>query len=816
MQPVQQHPASVDAYIRYGWSLVPVPPGTKGPTHEGWNKRENALKEGQLPPGWGIGIAHAYSGTMALDIDDWDTALNMLLDDGINLNTLYNAPDAVIIDSGRAGRGKLLYMMPLGIVLESKKVQKAGKVIFELRCGTSTNTTLQDILPPTIHPETKQPYRWAGKGHWMRLPVVPTELLALWQNMLVKNALHTIDSGDGVKVCWDDVKAALACIPADCGRQTWIECGMALHSTQHEQAFEVWSSWSARGGDKYKGEREILGQWESFKPDRAIHIATLFHHAKEHGWERPPQDYSHLFADITATPDELLDLRPRPPKLDVDLLPPVLARRAREVATTRGCDVTVPAWAALSAACACIDSRSRLTLLGDFKVPPILWMMVIGPPGDKKSPGSDPLFGVLEQLELEDRPSHALKMLDYEGREAAWASSHKAYLDYCASPESLLGDGAPTVLDQPVKPAALVLKVTDVTSQKLVRIAAERPRGVACVLDEMASWVAKVTDPKSGDDRSSWVQGYEGRTYRMDRVGDGTLSAENFAVSIYGNIQPEVFLLRAKQLAQDGLLQRFIPAVTTKQTKAHQLGQIIPDFLQNKPQYEAALRLAFSMPPQNYTLSDRAAHDYHNFRVWFYDQKEDYELLELAEGFLTAYSKLEGTCGRLALIMHCVEHPFSTVVSAETMQRAIRITQEYIVPALRYTLCEFAGLDKFDNWVVDWVCVRAVDHDSFTLCDIRASARAQLAGMHQWQQEQKIFAALGRLEDENYIKRLDDGAKVLAHRAEWALNKRIVEQFKEYIVAVVAAKARDRAHQYRHSRKGTPPPRVAAQHLLEE
>ncbi|OBQ31631.1 MAG: hypothetical protein AN487_23865, partial [Anabaena sp. CRKS33] len=94
---VQQHPASVDAYIRHGWSLVPIPPGTKGPRTTGWNRRESALRsQADLPPAHGIGLAHAYSGTMALDIDDWLTATTMLSLMGVDLQALYDAPDAVI------------------------------------------------------------------------------------------------------------------------------------------------------------------------------------------------------------------------------------------------------------------------------------------------------------------------------------------------------------------------------------------------------------------------------------------------------------------------------------------------------------------------------------------------------------------------------------------------------------------------------------------------------------------------------------------------------------------------------------------------
>ena len=130
---VTQHPASVDAYIRHGWSLVPIPAGTKGPRTPGWNLKQNAIKsQSELPQGFGIGLAHAYSGTMALDIDEWVSASAALLPHGIDLNALYGAPDAVIVDSGRSGRGKLIYQMPFGLSLPSKKIIINGITSYEL------------------------------------------------------------------------------------------------------------------------------------------------------------------------------------------------------------------------------------------------------------------------------------------------------------------------------------------------------------------------------------------------------------------------------------------------------------------------------------------------------------------------------------------------------------------------------------------------------------------------------------------------------------------------------------------------------------
>ena len=71
---VSQHPSSMEPYIRHGWSLVPIPPGTKGPAHRGWNLRANALTlESTLPPGYGIGLAHAYSGTSSVAYTSHDS-----------------------------------------------------------------------------------------------------------------------------------------------------------------------------------------------------------------------------------------------------------------------------------------------------------------------------------------------------------------------------------------------------------------------------------------------------------------------------------------------------------------------------------------------------------------------------------------------------------------------------------------------------------------------------------------------------------------------------------------------------------------------
>ncbi len=75
-----------------------------------------------------------------------------------------------------------------------------------------------------------------------------------------------------------NVKAMLEKLDPDCGREDWIHVGMAIkHETGgSEEGFSIWNAWSSRGS-KYPGQAALLGQWASFRTDRAnpITIATI-------------------------------------------------------------------------------------------------------------------------------------------------------------------------------------------------------------------------------------------------------------------------------------------------------------------------------------------------------------------------------------------------------------------------------------------------------------------------------------------------------------------------------------------------------------
>lgn len=173
-------------YLELGWKLIQIPRGCKGPKDRGWNLEANCIASPEAAAhrldGGNIGLAHAYSGTCALDIDDYETAKAKLAAEDIDLDALLSADDAVQIRSGRENRAKLLYRRPKG-TKPLRQVQLYGGAL-DLRCATRDGLTVQDVLPPSIHPDTKAPYQWGGLGDWHHLPELPEAVLRLWQAKL--------------------------------------------------------------------------------------------------------------------------------------------------------------------------------------------------------------------------------------------------------------------------------------------------------------------------------------------------------------------------------------------------------------------------------------------------------------------------------------------------------------------------------------------------------------------------------------------------------------------------------------------------------
>lgn len=272
----------IAAYIDAGIALVPIPRGLKGPTDTGWNLPENCItrpdQAGRLNGSGNIGLAHAYSNppTCAIDVDDMVKAKAWLVGRGIDLDALLADPAAVRIDSQREGRAKLLYRLPE--LLATQKPTGSG---LELRCAARNGTTMQDVLAPSIHPDTGKPYILCGDI--AKIPPIPDALLAIWKSLEGSKPrgkkLDQVKTNDPILRALD----ALGMIRSDQGGgKLWIECPFADQHTMHGGNGET-AYFLPHTGGYAQGHFECLHAHCERRSDTEFMAAICARYVQQHG-----------------------------------------------------------------------------------------------------------------------------------------------------------------------------------------------------------------------------------------------------------------------------------------------------------------------------------------------------------------------------------------------------------------------------------------------------------------------------------------------------------------------------------------------------
>lgn len=263
-------------YGAAGWKLAGIDVGEKSPTYKGWNV--NPIPDDALDGLDGAGLLHSLSGTAALDLDDLETARPWLLERGVDVDALMTAPDAVMISSGRPNRGKLLYRLKFPM----RTLQPTGSGL-ELRSATAGGKSVQDVLPPTIHPITKKPYEWKYGdelvGHWSALPPMPAPLLALWRQLLVEipdapangdAPASQADANTVRKAIYNYIHTRQKDVT---NYEDWLDIGMRLHKQTGgaQEGLDIWDEWSSsdkslspKGSPRYEGKRALDLKYRTF------------------------------------------------------------------------------------------------------------------------------------------------------------------------------------------------------------------------------------------------------------------------------------------------------------------------------------------------------------------------------------------------------------------------------------------------------------------------------------------------------------------------------------------------------------------------
>ncbi len=201
-------------------ALVCIPPGQKAPKGNGWNKPGGYITDADQAaafwakhPNHNMGVVLGPSRICSLDVDHVEYSRQVLRDVlDVDLDKLAEENPTLV---GNPERFRIMFRMPEGLEFNRhslswpnpldpdgskhklataalKRAREAGDkeqveamqarqrkfapvTVFELRAGA-----VQDVLPPSIHPETGQPYTWRNPPA-DGLPELPSDLVKTWQ-----------------------------------------------------------------------------------------------------------------------------------------------------------------------------------------------------------------------------------------------------------------------------------------------------------------------------------------------------------------------------------------------------------------------------------------------------------------------------------------------------------------------------------------------------------------------------------------------------------------------------------------------------------
>jgi hypothetical protein len=432
---------------------------------------------------------------------------------------------------GRVGKPNSHHLYDVEPVPATKQYQTAGgTMVIELR-----STGAQTVVPPSIH-ESGEPIEWAANGEpaHVSADVLQRAVARIAAGALLahtwpaEGSRHTASlalAGALLRADWpeDEVRSFIVDIATVAGDGEAASRGKNVSSTAKRIA----------AGEKATGWPGVVAVFGKDVADKVVEWLEI----KRSTTDGPRNPYADLGADFGRR-------RPRPTQRPAFPLAPVgvpwLTRFMTEGARARTCPVDFVAGSVLGACSAAIAGAVQIDVMNDWSVFCCLWIVLVGESGSAKGPG----------MQLAVEPLHRAQSARYRAYRAG-TERYAAELDeWERLPKK---DRGP----RPQPPRYEPVTMDDATTEKVIAVLAENPRGVALVSDELAGWITGMNQYKrgAGNDRQRWLSMRDSTPVQSDRKGSMTARADRPVVPLLGTSQPGTLggLLRG---SKDGLRER--------------------------------------------------------------------------------------------------------------------------------------------------------------------------------------------------------------------------------------------------------------------
>jgi hypothetical protein len=295
---------------------------------------------------------------------------------------------------------------------------------------------------------------------------------------------------------------------------------------------------------------------------------------------------------------------------------------------------------------------------------------------------------------------------------------------------------------------------------------------------------------KGGKDRPFWLQAKEGAVSTIDRKSHGTLRVENTAISVLGGIQPSKIKALGAGLAEDGMLQRFLPIIVKRSGQGE---DVAPDSASAAAVEQIAIALVNSERSGRFKFTLEGDRE----RLMLEDfQQTEIKRPGASPALRQWLDKTPNEFGRLALVFHFIEWHASTeavslgsnppaLVSGDTARRARRFLVEFAYPHARVFHQQVLGRSVFEEhaaWIGGYILAHGLS--AVTLRDIYKN----YAPFKQPEARRGLTDIMQALESEDWLSpspgRLKEGRPT-----QWFVNPAVHEVFATKAAAEREARA---------------------------
>lgn len=802
-----------------GMSIVPLPPRSKRPLTENWGNlvisdADEARRYYSAHPDHNLGVALGPSRVCSFDVDDLEATRLIFTEFGWNLDELCEQYPTI---QGSPGGFRVMFRVPDGAQLQyhalrwPKQDGSGHSVIWEIRAADTQQR--QDVLPPSIHPDTGKPYIWLTRPSAAAgLPPPPDYLLALWSNWdALKPQLQAVcpwakrkrptppprpvqRQGDSVIDAYDQAHSIVDHLQ----RYGYTRAGnryLSPHSSTKLAGVVVWEdtnrAWIHHASDPLCSDEsgqpvapfDLFAHYEHQGDPRAAARAA----AQMLGMTRQPAVQQRQPAPERIDPDtgEILPAAPAiadqtepldvfqelaAPPMQLDMLPDAIAAYALDSGDLIGVD---PAMIAIPALVTCAAA-----LHDDVRIQPKrhetswtesarLWCAIVGAPSIKKSPAIKRATRRLRKIDMDLHETN-------ERDQARHAAEMEAYKD--AKKEAKKTGEHPTP-PEPARNERMV--VEDITVEALSEILKTNSRGVLCIQDELSGWFGAMDaysgNKAGGKDRAHWLEAYNGGGRVVDRVLRGSIKIPNWSVSMIGGIQPDAIRRIAQNMPDDGLMQRFMVVVGRNRPEQ--------DRAENADAVKAFAALVDHVyaiqPGQTVVTLTEEAHCIREQLTLYATELADYQ--PLPGGLRFHLSKWSGLFARLLLTFHAIDcaaahvHPATVRVSGDTASKVDRLMRRFLLPhALAYytDVMGASGDTEHVRWIAGYILARQAN--SISNRDLLQHYR-NWRGMSDFQRSRIMQA----LEDSSWVVPVDGDKFSRRGATAWTVNGRVHARFAE-------------------------------------